>query len=94
MGLLIIYSVGSILGSLVTGQAMAVSPSALFWILGIMFTIYALVVVYRMKSRTAPAPEEQGDFIPVPLTSPGLAEMDPRTEPALEFDEDESAPAL
>ena len=84
VGLLIVYSVGSIVGTLFTGQAMTYAPSALFWILGIMYTIFALVVVYRMQARVAPAPEEQGDYIPVPLTSATLAEMDPRTEPALD----------
>ena len=84
VGLLIVYSVGSILGSVLTGQAMALVPSALFWILGLMFGVFAILVIYRVQARVAPAPEDQGDFIPVPLTSATLAEMDPRTEPALD----------
>ena len=84
VGLLTVYSLGAILGSLLTGQAMVWAPSALFWSIALMFGIFALVVIYRMQARVAPAPEEQGDFIPLPLTSPGLAELDPRTEPALD----------
>lgn len=91
VGLLIIYSLGSMIGTLGTGQAMALAPAALFWIIGASYVAFAFVVAYRMQARVALAPEEQGDFIPVPLTSATLAEMDPRTEPAL--DEEGAAPA-
>lgn len=84
VGLMVTYSIGSILGALITGQAMVYAPSALFWSLALMFGCLVLFTAYRMTERTAPAPEEQGDYIPVPVTSAGLAELDPRTEPALE----------
>ena len=90
VGLLVLYSLGSIVGTLGTGQAMVLAPAALFWIIAFSYILFALVVAYRMRARTAPAPEEQGDFIPVPLTSATLAEMDPRTELAL--DEEGAAP--
>ncbi len=86
VGLLILYSLGAIAGSLFTGQAMAWAPSALFWSIALMYASFALFVVYRMRARVAPAPEDQGDFIPVPLTSATLAELDPRTDPALDED--------
>ena len=88
VGLLIVYSFGAMAGTLGTGQAMELTPQALFWIITATFGVFAVFVMYRMNARTAPEVEEQGDYIPLPLTSPELAEMDPRTEPALEWEEE------
>ena len=87
VGLLLIYSLGSIIGTLGTGQAMVWTASNLFWVLMTTFIVFALFVLYRTQARTAPEVADQGDYIPLTLTSPELAEMDPRTEPALEPEE-------
>ena len=92
IGLFIIYSIGAISGPLVTGQAMAWSPRTLFWSLAITYAAFALLVAYRIRVRAAPALEDQGDYVPLPLTSATLAEMDPRTDPALENEEDVNRP--
>ena len=84
VGLLMVYSAGSVLGTLGTGQAMTITPTSLFWIIAGAYAAFALFVAYRTQARAAPEIEDQGDYIPLPLTSPELAEMDPRTEPAIE----------
>jgi MFS family permease len=78
-GLLIVYSVGAIVGPILASSAMTlVGPEGLFMFNGTMAVALAGFVVYRMTQREPLPVDEQTPFVPMPTTSPVIAELDPR----------------
>ncbi|RDD62818.1 MFS transporter [Ferruginivarius sediminum] len=82
--LLLANALGSILGPLLAALAMArLGPPGLFAVSALAHTGMAAFAMHRMRQRAAPAPEERTPFVPVPRTTPELAELDPRSETEL-----------
>ena len=79
-GLLIAYSVGAALAPLLGAEAInLVGPEGLFYWFALVAALLAAFTVVRMIQR-APVPvEQQEHFVPVPQTTPVVAELDPRT---------------
>lgn len=83
--LLLASAAGSIIGPLVAAAVMAqVGVAGLFLTTAVVHAGLAVFAVHRMRKRAAPRPEEHVPFVPVPRTSPVVAELDPRGEPAPE----------
>jgi MFS family permease len=79
--LLLANALGSILGPLLAALAMArLGPPGLFAVSAMAHTGMAAFALHRMRQRAAPAPAERTPFVPVPRTTPELAELDPRSE--------------
>ena len=85
-GLLFIWALGAAAGPIAAGYLMdETAPSSLFWYLALCQAALAVFTLIRMLVRRAPTPEEQGDYVPTPVTpmtstSLGAPELDPRSE--------------
>ncbi|HEX6094183.1 MAG TPA: MFS transporter, partial [Dongiaceae bacterium] len=78
-GLLLAYGIGASLGPIASSQVMeAMGPRGLFAFIMAALLLIAAFTAYRMTRRTAKPLAEQGEFIKVPQTTQGAAEMDPR----------------
>lgn len=80
--LLMVYSVGATLGPLLASALMsAFGPSSFFLFESGVAILYALFVLYRV--RTAPCvPEDQREkYVPLPDVTPVAMALDPRTDP-------------
>lgn len=81
-GLLLIYGLGAVLGPLIAPVVMELTTVSGLW--GYVAVVYAGLVafgLYRMTQREAVPVDEQEDYVPVPRTSPGVFEIDPRAQP-------------
>ncbi len=83
-GLLFIWALGATAGPVAAGYIMdSTGTISLFWYLAICQGALAVFTLLRMLLRRAPTPEEQSDYVPVPVTpmtstSLGAPELDPR----------------
>jgi len=80
-GLLVAYGVGSTLGPFGASLSMEwLGAVGLFYYLAAAVVITAGFTIWRMAQRDTVAVENQGDYQPVPRTSPVASELDPRWE--------------
>lgn len=80
-GLLLAYSIGAVVGPIAGTWAMGMVGAWGFYAFGMAVAlVIGLFALWRMTRR--PAPAEQGPFVAMPRTSPAIAELDPRAEPA------------
>ncbi len=78
-GLLLVYGVGSVFGPIAAPIVMNMAgPSALFGYTALIHVALVLFGLYRLTQRDALPPEEQGEYVPVPRTTPAVFEIDPR----------------
>lgn len=89
-GLLLVYGLGSIAGPFVASSLMAqYGPSALFAFAGVVYGALFLFGLVRLLTTKGVPEDEQGDYVAVPRTSPGVFEIDPRSV----SDDEEAVPA-
>jgi len=82
-GLLLAYAIGASLGPIVSSQAIeAIGPQGLFAFITAALLFVAGFTFYRMRRRQAKPLAEQGEFVKVPQTTAGAAELDPRAPSA------------
>ena len=83
-GLLVLYGIGSTIGPLLAGRAMAlIGPSGFFVFLATCHAAYAAFALWRITRRGEAPREEQADFRPLPIaraTTPQTFALDPRAE--------------
>lgn len=82
-GLLLIFGVGSIVGPLAGGGAMAIAPTGLFATTLVAHVALALYGAWRITRREAVAEEDKGTFVAQPIgriATPESATLDPRAE--------------
>lgn len=97
-GLLLSYSLGAVIGPLVSSMLMAdYGPAALFQALGVVFVLMALYTLRRQRRRSPIPVAEQEHFVPsIPSLQP-IPDIDPRNEAFVEtpiedlFDEKDPA---
>ena len=83
-GLLFIWAAGATIGPLAAGYLMDhAGTTSLFWYLALCQGALAVFTALRMALRPAPSAEQQGDYVPTPVTpmtstSLGAPELDPR----------------
>lgn len=78
-GLLFVWAAGSIIGPLLSGYMMrSGGPAGLFGLAGVLLVVLALVMVWRVGQRAAPAQAEQEDWSPILPTPLASVELDPR----------------
>ncbi len=84
-GLLLVYGVGSVFGPALAAFLMgAFGPSALFSYTAAMHTALVVFALLRI-AVSAPVPaEDQEDYVAIPRTSPGVFEIDPRSDDNVE----------
>ena len=80
-GLLMINGIGAVIGPLL-GSAMmeAMGTRYLFLFTALVHASVGVFALYRMTKRPAKPLEEQGDFVVVPRTTPGVFAIDPRSQ--------------
>ncbi len=82
-GLLLIYTIGAVVGpTLAAALVELTAAGALFALTAATHTSMAALTVYRLSRRAPIPPEEREPFVPVPRTSPAVAELDPRVAQA------------
>ena len=82
-GLLLAYAIGASLGPIVSSQAIeAMGPQGLFAFITAALLFVAGFTFYRMRRRQAKPLAEQGEYVKVPQTTAGAAELDPRAPSA------------
>ena len=82
-GLLLAYAIGASLGPIVSSQAIeAMGPQGVFVFITAALLFVAGFTFYRMRRRQAKPLAEQGEFVKVPQTTAGAAELDPRAPAA------------
>lgn len=83
-GLLILYGIGTMVGPLFTSWTMEMmGPGGLFFSIGTMHVVLALLVMTRIFQKSLPASFENTDFQTVPLAktqTPETYALDPRAE--------------
>lgn len=80
-GLLLIYGLGAVIGPLLTPFYIdAFGKSGIFLFFITVTSLLSLYLLSRIFVKKAPPQEEQQSFIPVPQTTPIIAELDPRSE--------------
>ena len=80
-GLLIANGVGSVLGPLFASVFMHfLGEEGLFIFIALVCCCLILFAVWRIQQRAAMPIEEQGDYVPLPRTSPKVTELDPRLD--------------
>jgi len=72
---------GPMLASLITAQ---LGFGALFPYISVVYGLFAVFVLIRMRARAAPPTAEKSEFVLNPGTSPVVNGLDPRAEPYLE----------
>jgi len=81
-GLLLIYTVGAIIGPTLAASLMqVVGPGSLFGLTAATHIAMAALTIYRLSQRAAIPAEEREPFVAMPRTSPGVTDLDPRVEP-------------
>ena len=81
-GLLFAFGVGAVVGPVAASAIMSLTgPFGLFVFTGALTVVLALFVVYRMRQREPLPVEDQTPFSPMPVTTPVITELDPRSEP-------------
>lgn len=84
-GLLLVYAVGAVIGPLTASYVMSlIGAGGLFAYTAAMYTVFMVFVIWRMRRRDTPLPEEREDFVIMTRTSPVALQMDPRTAPDTE----------
>ena len=87
-GMLLIYSVGAVLGPLLAGQIFAaLDGGGLFLFTAVIAAGTVVFGLWRMHRTAPPTAKDQVSFVAVPRTSAAGAELDPRqknSEPELE----------
>ena len=79
-GLLVIYGVGSIAGPFIGAFIMgAFGPFSLFAYTALIHLALVAFGLYRLTQRAGLSPDEQGDYVAVPRTTPAVFEIDPRS---------------
>ena len=82
-GLLFAWGLGSSLGPATAGLVMReMGPQGLLLFAAACFIFVALFAIYRVMVRRAKTPQEQSDYVAVPMTQAtyGAPELDPRSE--------------
>lgn len=82
-GLLFAWGVGAVAGPTVAGAVMRLlGPGGLFVFLVAALASIAVFILFRMVVRPALSPQEQGNYVAVPVTQGtyGAPELDPRAE--------------
>ncbi len=89
-GLFLLYGAGAILGPVLGPVFMGIGgPAALFRYTGGVHCLLAGFGLYRMLRRASPTAAEKSDYVPIPRTTPGVFEFDPRS-PAEAEEENEA----
>ena len=84
-GLLLIYGSGAAIGPLIASGLMAsVGTGGLFVFTTSVHIALVLFTIVRIRIREAPADADRTEFVAVPRTSPGVYELDPRSNPDTE----------
>lgn len=92
-GLLLVFGVGATIGPYAASFAMAhLGGWALFGYTAVIHGLLGLFGLYRMTRRSPVALSDQEDFVSMPRTSPVVAELDPRAEPAMADSESHASP--
>ncbi|MCH9630908.1 MAG: putative MFS-type transporter YcaD [Chlamydiia bacterium] len=78
--LLIVYGTGSILGPLISPLLMLIKPSGLFLYVSILSLLLIFVGILKVRRKAEISEEEQGEYIPLPRTTPLAYYLDPRQE--------------
>jgi len=80
-GMLMVYAIGAIAGPVIASWATgAAGTDLLFPYIAVVYLGFAVFVVFRMRARAAPAPDDRPDFVATAGTSPALAALDPRSD--------------
>lgn len=80
-GLLLVFSVGAILGPMIASQIMnMVGPGGLFLHSALAHGAIALIMLLRARQRPVLPVERREPFVPVPKTTPAVFDLDPRVE--------------
>lgn len=81
-GLVMAYGIGAVAGPPLASLSIELlGAGGLFGFSGLVATGAAGLIFWRIRSRAAPAMEDQVDFQAMPRTSPVIGELDPRGEP-------------
>jgi len=91
--LLIIYGIGCIFGPVIAAYVMKnTSPGGLFLYCSVLSLLLMLLGIFRVASGKSVAPEEQGDYMPLPRTTSLVNYLYPRgkgVEIEMDMDDDE-----
>ncbi len=80
--LLMVYSIGATIGPLLASALMSVyGPSSFFVFESVIAIIYAIFVLFRIRTAPQKPDGEREKFVPLPDISPVAITLDPRTEP-------------
>ncbi len=80
-GLLLVYTIGAIIGPTAGASLMTYLPAGtIFALTAGVHAGMALLTILRVRRREAVPAEERERFTAVPRTSPAIAELDPRSE--------------
>lgn len=83
-GLLLVYGLGNIIGPLIAGAAMSVSPSGLFVTTLVAHVAIAGFAFYRISRRTAVPEADKTEFVgivpPARMSTPESGTLDPRVD--------------
>ena len=94
--LLLIFSIGAVIGPIAASVSMdAFGAPAMFVTTAIAHLAIVGVIAVRGRIRPSIPERNKEDFVLVPRTTPAIYEMDPRTDPVVEFpapDQPEPAP--
>src|SRR5581483_7576233 len=92
-GLLLIWSIGAMVGPLIASAAMGhFGPKAFFIYLASVSLLLVAFTRYRMVRRVARPAQEQTGFVAMQTTSAIAGALDPRTDPLPEFYYDDIDP--
>ena len=94
-GLLLIFSIGAVLGPVISSAAMGfLGPNALFATTALFHILLVAAVMVRIQVRPRIPTRHREDFVNVPRTTPAVYELDPRTDATVEMPEpDQPEPA-
>ncbi len=80
--LLMVYSIGATIGPLLASMLMSIfGPASFFVFESVIAILYAIFVLFRVRSAQQPSRGEREKFVPLPDSSPAALTLDPRTEP-------------
>jgi len=79
-GLLLIFGIGAVLGPFIASAVMDLAGHrAMFLYTAAVHLMMAVFTIYRTRRRDAVVPAERDDFVAVPLSTPEVFAIDPRT---------------
>ncbi len=91
-GMLMVFAVGAVVGPMIASWATGFAGvDLLFPYIAGVYAVFAVFVVVRMRTRSAPHPDDRPDFVATAGTSPALAILDPRSDGETPADGSESA---